>query len=1502
MASLTTITACAWDSLLCSDDGGIHEVEFKLVPLTGDSSSVTLDIDYTHPYSITWDVLGEVTVGDYWLYAEAVDVRGNRSVYGDARVHRIKLTIDPAGPQVARIVGYDIDPDIYTFDGQPEADYLYAVTRPNDQIADSGKQVKEVRFEYQLVQEGAPQGKRVRVEDGDENWIKLDVVPESEAMLMPECDAHQATVWKATWSIGNNLPCEGCTLPDGLYKIRAVAYSHDDSYDEVCTPVFYAWIGERNGERALWPADTEAIGEIGLWAASAPYELKDQFAVTVQTDLTPDVLVLAEDMFVEIDRDVQKTKATLATELSRISQALSTTFSGKVLAEEMFNLLEDSRGHDGMLSVFGSRVVRTDEGEFRTHMAKLDRNWFGISDAFGSNGPVTSDDGIMTVDILGRDAAGIESPECGSNYGTSFLLMLPVYGDICVDRTIAGQRYLTAVGTAYATFMGAPNPPDPCFEYGGFYGTVTLKYKPTADVDVDMLSGYMLTTVGHDNEQPAYVWTNDGIELHESLLTENAVRFQVSTVGAEVDSFYPEKDFGLTIFNVLSNDEGFEIAALGFCEMCPDIDLLVTNNRPRVSAIIRHGDPGALSSSSFSIWLDGVRIVKNGVAAEAWWPISDLPDPISGEWCYPLYPDVTCCADSTLEAGEHTLRILLRDAQGREREEQITFFVDDTVPYVEVMSKYVTFGSPVMIWISDDYCAIDRTSIVVELDGPGGDLVLDYTQLWLEEYEDGLWIHYDLPLDGLNSQLTDDHDDGEMAPDNEYNQIDVYVLAADYVGNTFGYYHESCDSECTGHYETEFVGKMIIDILPPQITLIEPVGQPFDNDGDGIANEDGFDRFDDDNDGLYDEDPEDFLVVVVDSLGRQIEIILPEDLDIEDLNNYLDVRVTMSDCCEPSLQPIDNDGDGRYNEDGPNSIDNDGDGLFDEDPIDYAGVAVVATQYPVIHANFHDPLMLNGNVITGGSRSGIDPWSLVLLLTNRTSGWTIDLTQDTEFGGAALVTETQVYWAASEAFTAGEYTVDIKISDNAGNQATLPEAWTFSIPDGAPVTGPREVGWATKQAMIAPAAGGGDPEAREVCIVARDVADVLGYQVEVNYDVAYLQVADVRAGDFLGSETAGVIWRAEGGVLTLTDARLTGSGQGGSGVLACITFSVVPGSQRTTSYVNLSKTAIWNTAGQKRYVGPDALAMHVAWWNAADMNYDGVVDGDDLILIAMAFGSQPGDSDWNPEADLVVDGVINMLDVAALKKQYGESTTVPGVTKPVLPEGAGVFSLSLPQYEIPAEQEISVVVNLAEAVDHMGASINLTFNLDVLEVAEVREGDFLKRDGKETVMAWASTEEGMLNIGVAQLGRSDGVDGAGTLAQIVFKTKAMGLADLQFGAVELGSSNGEITSAKAMPVEMLQVTKALPKVYALYDNFPNPFNPATNIRYDLPMSSETTLAVYNVVGQLVKTLISAEQKAGEYSVQWDGSDEFGKEVASGIYYYVFRAGDYKSVKSMVLLK
>jgi len=89
----------------------------------------------------------------------------------------------------------------------------------------------------------------------------------------------------------------------------------------------------------------------------------------------------------------------------------------------------------------------------------------------------------------------------------------------------------------------------------------------------------------------------------------------------------------------------------------------------------------------------------------------------------------------------------------------------------------------------------------------------------------------------------------------------------------------------------------------------------------------------------------------------------------------------------------------------------------------------------------------------------------------------------------------------------------------------------------------------------------------------------------------------------------------------------------------------------------------------------------------------------------------------------------------------------------------------------------------------------------------------------------------------------------------------------------------------------------LPEDYTLSQNYPNPFNPKTNINYELPITNYIELEIYNLIGQNVATLVSEKQTAGTYQVEWNAS-----HVPSGIYYYIFKTGQFTDIKKMILLK
>ena len=93
-----------------------------------------------------------------------------------------------------------------------------------------------------------------------------------------------------------------------------------------------------------------------------------------------------------------------------------------------------------------------------------------------------------------------------------------------------------------------------------------------------------------------------------------------------------------------------------------------------------------------------------------------------------------------------------------------------------------------------------------------------------------------------------------------------------------------------------------------------------------------------------------------------------------------------------------------------------------------------------------------------------------------------------------------------------------------------------------------------------------------------------------------------------------------------------------------------------------------------------------------------------------------------------------------------------------------------------------------------------------------------------------------------------------------------------------------------------------PTAFSLHNNYPNPFNPVTQISYDLPNDSWVKLSIYNVRGQKVTTLVDRFEASGYKAILWDGTDDNGNKLASGVYFYRIQADEFTATKSMVLMR
>ncbi|CUT06032.1 T9SS type A sorting domain-containing protein, partial [Candidatus Kryptobacter tengchongensis] len=94
----------------------------------------------------------------------------------------------------------------------------------------------------------------------------------------------------------------------------------------------------------------------------------------------------------------------------------------------------------------------------------------------------------------------------------------------------------------------------------------------------------------------------------------------------------------------------------------------------------------------------------------------------------------------------------------------------------------------------------------------------------------------------------------------------------------------------------------------------------------------------------------------------------------------------------------------------------------------------------------------------------------------------------------------------------------------------------------------------------------------------------------------------------------------------------------------------------------------------------------------------------------------------------------------------------------------------------------------------------------------------------------------------------------------------------------------------------------IPKEFYLDQNYPNPFNPSTDIEFSVPIAVNVEIKIYDILGREVATLIDEFVQPGKYRVRWNGTDKTGKFVASGVYFYVMKAGKFVQTKKMMLLK
>ena len=305
-----------------------------------------------------------------------------------------------------------------------------------------------------------------------------------------------------------------------------------------------------------------------------------------------------------------------------------------------------------------------------------------------------------------------------------------------------------------------------------------------------------------------------------------------------------------------------------------------------------------------------------------------------------------------------------------------------------------------------------------------------------------------------------------------------------------------------------------------------------------------------------------------------------------------------------------------------------------------------------------------------------------------------------------------------------------------------------------------------------------------------------------------------------------------------------------------------------------------------------------------DINEDGVVDFKDFILFARAFGGEDGDEKYQKRIDLDRDGEIGFRDFVLFAQWFGRDPLefVPPANRIALAKAAGnsggAVSLRLEAGSAGRSDEAVVVVEVAGEMDIEGYSFTVQYDERALVWigAEALAPSRFVASGEPAIV-----QDGTGEVVLADMLGSPVVrEAGGDLVLLRFQTKDENLS----GAVEIAGALvsdrsgrlGELTGA------MLEAVRPVPSEPALLRNFPNPFNPVTQIHYQLQGTEDVSLVVYNVLGQRVRVLVQERQVAGYYRLAWDGEDAVGRPVSSGIYLYRLTAGKFAATRRMLLLK
>jgi len=276
----------------------------------------------------------------------------------------------------------------------------------------------------------------------------------------------------------------------------------------------------------------------------------------------------------------------------------------------------------------------------------------------------------------------------------------------------------------------------------------------------------------------------------------------------------------------------------------------------------------------------------------------------------------------------------------------------------------------------------------------------------------------------------------------------------------------------------------------------------------------------------------------------------------------------------------------------------------------------------------------------------------------------------------------------------------------------------------------------------------------------------------------------------------------------------------------------------------------WHTA-------PDSINYMPLNSDQIDQNFYGIIYGDIS-------------GNWAPAGQLL----------ARVPKSFSGSANV---------QWGELENLSLEQFAIPIQIDLKGKL--------ISAEFSIRFDPHILQFKAIEFSNTMKNFNTEYHLT-----PGELNVALAGTHSITSIDELARIKFEILEQKDLAESIIELKEVKL---NEEMITANILN-HQVSFNPTLPSTMALHQNYPNPFNPQTTVQFEIPFTGKhivkVELRIYNLQGELIRTLINEEKSPGIYQLYWDGLDEAGNNVATGIYLYRIRAGEFDATKKMILIK